>query len=152
MVRSASVQPLCRAVLVEQAHGDGPRGDARVAGQLRGRVREQCRDAPPPERPGHCDPVNQRNAAAPESGMAGLPHDPSVSDDVGTARGDQARVVRLRVIGQIPPRLGLAVTHPLDERPDGRLGIALVGGLDGDAGNARSATLAYAERRTLVPL
>jgi hypothetical protein len=75
-----------------------------------------------------------------------------VTNDVGTVRGDQARVVRLRVIGQIPPRLGLAVTHPLDERPDGRLGIALVDGLDGDAGNARSATLAYAERRTLVPL
>ena len=96
--------------------------------------------------------VNQRNAAAPESGMAGLPHDPNVSNDVGTVRGDQARVVRLRVIGQIPPRLGLAVTHPLDERPGGRLGIALVDGLDGDAGNTRSTTLAYAERPTLVPL
>jgi hypothetical protein len=34
MVRSASVQPLGRAVLVEQARGDGQHGDARVAGQL----------------------------------------------------------------------------------------------------------------------
>jgi hypothetical protein len=76
MVRSASVQPLCRAVLVEQAHGDGPRGDARVAGQLSGRVHKQCR-APPLERPGHRDLVNQRNAAAWGSGIAGLPRDPA---------------------------------------------------------------------------
>jgi hypothetical protein len=76
MVRSVSVQPLCRAVLVEQAHGDGPRGDARVAGQLSGRVHKQCR-APPLEWPGHRDLVNRRNAAAPESGIAGLPRDPS---------------------------------------------------------------------------
>ena len=76
MVRSASVQPLCRAVLVEQARGDGPRGDARVAGQLPGRGYKQCR-APLLEWPGHRDLVNQRNAAVPESGMAGLPRDPA---------------------------------------------------------------------------
>ena len=71
-IRTAAV----RAVLVEQAHGDGPRGDARVAGQLSGRVHKQCR-APPLERPGHRDLVNQRNAAVPESGIAGLPRDPA---------------------------------------------------------------------------
>jgi hypothetical protein len=70
-----------------------------IAGQLLGCVHQQCRDALLPERPGHCDLVNQRDAAAPESGIAGLPHDRDVSDDIGTARGDQARAVRLCVIG-----------------------------------------------------
>jgi hypothetical protein len=69
----------------------------------------------------------------------------------GTVRGDQARAVWFRVAGQIRPRLGLAVAYPLDEEPDGRLGITLVDGLDGNTGNAHSTTLAYAERRTLVP-
>jgi hypothetical protein len=76
MVRSASVQPLGRAVLVEQARGDGQHGDARVAGQLSGRVHKQYR-APPLERPGHRDLVNQRNAAARESGIAGFRRDPT---------------------------------------------------------------------------
>ena len=75
MVRSSSVRPLSRAVLVEQAHGDGPRGDVRVAGQLPGR--DRCRAPRRWERPGHCDLVNQRSAAAPQSGIAGLPHDPT---------------------------------------------------------------------------
>ena len=55
------------------------------------------------------------------------------------------------MVGQVPPRLGLAVTDPLAEEPDGRLGITLVDGLDGTAGNAHSTTLAYAQQRTLVP-
>src|SRR6516164_8579365 len=98
-----------------------------------------------PPRPG--EPAECRGAGIRHSRT---PARPDVTNDVGTVRGDQARIVRLRVIGQIPPRRGLAVTHPLDERPGGRLGIALVDGLDGDVGNAHSATLAYAERRTLV--
>jgi len=40
------------------------------------------------------------------------------------------------MIGQIPPHLVLAVTHPLDENRAADSGIALVDGLDGDAGNA----------------
>lgn len=72
-------------------------------------------------RPGHRDLVNQRNAAAAESGIVGLPYDRDVTDDVGTVRGDQARAVWFRVVGQIRPRLGLAIAYPLDEEPDGRL-------------------------------
>jgi len=56
------------------------------------------------------------------------------------------------VIGQMALRLGLAVTRPLNDRLDGGLGIALAGGLGGGVGNARSATLAYAGRRTRVLL
>jgi hypothetical protein len=51
------------------------------------------------------------------------------------------------VIGQVTPRLGLAVTDPLDEEPDGPPGITHVDGLDGNARNAHSTTLAYAQRR-----
>jgi hypothetical protein len=81
-----------------------------------------------------------------------FPYDRDVADDVGAVRGDQARAVRFRVVGQVSPRLSLAVDDPLDEEPNGRLGITLVDGLDDNAGNAHSTTLAYAERRTLVPL
>ena len=56
------------------------------------------------------------------------------------------------MVGQIPPRLGLAIAYLLDEEPDGRLGITLVDRLNGNAGNAHSTTLAYAERRNLLPL
>jgi len=55
------------------------------------------------------------------------------------------------MIGQVTPRLGLAVTDPLDEEPDSRLGITLVDKLDGNVGNAHSTTLAYAQQHTLVP-
>jgi hypothetical protein len=96
------------------------------------------------------DLMNQRDAAAPEAGVVGLPHDRDVADDIGTAGRDQARAVRFRVIGQVPPRLGLAVTDPFDEEPDGRLGITLVDGLNGNAGNAHGRRLTYAQRRTLV--
>jgi hypothetical protein len=151
-ISAPSVQPLSRAVLVEQADGYAQRADAAIAGELLGGVHKQCGDAPPTERPGHGDLVNQRNAVAAESGIVGLPYDRDVTDDVGTVRGDQARAVWLRVIGQIRPRLGLAIAYPLDEEPDGRLGITLVDGPDGITRNAHSTTLAYAERHTLVPL
>jgi hypothetical protein len=42
------------------------------AGQLLGRVNQQCRDVPPPDRPGYRDLMNQRVAAGPESGIVGL--------------------------------------------------------------------------------
>jgi len=150
-IAAPSVQPLSRAILVEQADGNAQRGDAPIADKLLGRVRQQCRDALPPEQPGHRDLVNQRNAAAPEAGVIGLPYDRDVTDDIGTVRGDKARAVRFRVIGQVRPRLGLAVTDPLDEEADGRLGITVADGLDGNVGNAHNTTLAYAQRRTLVP-
>jgi hypothetical protein len=111
-----------------------------------GAARHAAGTARPP-RPG--EPAECRGAGIRHSRT---PARPNVTNDVGTVRGDQARVVRLRMIGQIPPRLGLAVTRLFDERPDGRLGIALVDGLDGDVGNAHSATLANAERRTVVLL
>jgi len=44
----------------------------------------------PQERPGHRDLVNQRNAAAAESGIIGLLHDSEVTDHLRTARGDKA--------------------------------------------------------------
>ena len=70
-----------------------------IAGKLLCRVHQQCRDAPPPERPGHRDLVNQRNAAAPESCIVGLPHDRDITNNIGTVRGDQAHAARLCVIG-----------------------------------------------------
>ena len=51
------------------------------------------------------------------------------------------------MIGQVTPRLNLTVTDPLDQEPDGRLEITVADGLDGNVGNAHSATLAYAQRR-----
>jgi transposase len=124
-----TVHPLrCKAIASARLKND--KVDAAILAQL---LRADLRRGV--DRPGAGPPApraaaapDQRNAAAPVSGMAGLRRDPSVSDDVGTGRGDQARVVRLRVIGQISPRLGLTVTHPLDDRPDGRLGMALAGG------------------------
>jgi hypothetical protein len=118
-IAAPSVQPLSRAVLVEQADGNVQRDDAPIAGRLLSRVHQQCRDALLPERPCRCDLVNQRNAAAPESGIAGLPYDRDVTDDIMTACGDEARAVRLCVIGQLPSRLGFAITYPLDKEPDG---------------------------------
>ena len=88
-------------------------------GQLLGRVHEQRRHAPAPERPGYRDLVNQRNAAAPESGIIGLPHDRGVTDDIETVRGYKACALRFCVTGQITPCLSLAITDPLDEEPDG---------------------------------
>jgi hypothetical protein len=44
-----------------------------------------------------------------------------------------------------------SLAHWMRDR-GGRLGIALAGGLDGGAGNADSATLACAQRRTWVLL
>jgi hypothetical protein len=141
-IAAPSVQRLSRAVLVEQADGDAQRGDTPIADELLGCVHQQCRGALPLGRPGHRDLVNQRDAAAAESGVIGLPYDRNVTDDIGTGRDDQARAVRFRVIGQVPPRLGLAVTDPLDEEPDDRLGITLIDELDGNAGNAIARTMA----------
>ena len=93
-IAAPSAQPLSRTILVEQADGNAQRGDAPIAGKLLGRVHQQCRDALPQERPGHRDLVNQRDAAAPESGVIGLPYDRDVTDDIGTVRGDKARAVR----------------------------------------------------------
>jgi hypothetical protein len=88
------------------------------------RSRASCPAAPisdvaaPCRRAGHRDLVNQQNAAAAESGIAGPPYDRDVTHDAGTVGGDQARAVRFRVVGQVRPRLGLAIAHPLeDERP-----------------------------------
>jgi hypothetical protein len=58
----------------------------------------QCRDVPPPVRPGHGDLVDQRDAAAPESCVVGLPHGRG-TNDIRTASRDKARVVRFGVIG-----------------------------------------------------
>jgi len=87
-IAAASVQPQRRAIFVEQADGNAQRGDAPIAGELLGGVHQQCRNALPPHRPGHGDLVNQGDAAAPESGIAGLPHDRDVPDDIGTAGRD----------------------------------------------------------------
>jgi len=100
--------------------------------------------APAPERPGQRDLVNQRNAAAPETGIVGLPHDRGATDGIGAARGDKARALRAGVIGEILPGLSLTVTDPLDEEPDGRLGTAIADRLDGNAGNTHAITLAWA--------
>jgi hypothetical protein len=118
-IAAPSIQPLSWAILVEQADRNAQGGDAPIARKLLGRVHEQRGNAPPPERPGDGDLVNQRNAAAPESGIVGLPHDRDVTDDIVTVRGDKACAHRLCVIGQITPRLGLAITYPLDQEPDG---------------------------------
>ena len=125
--RSPSVQRLSRAVLVGQADGNAQCGDTPVADELLGRVHQQCRDALPPGRPGHGDLVNKRDAAAAESRVTGLPDNRDVTDDIGTGLGDQACAVRFRVIGEVSPRLGLAVTDLLDEEPDDRPAQVLAG-------------------------
>src|SRR5690349_21342425 len=84
-----------------------------------------------PPRPG--EPAECRGAGVRHSRT---PARPNVTNDAGTVRGDQARVVRLRMIGQIPPRLGLAVTHPLDENRAAGPGLPWPEGLDGAVGNA----------------
>jgi hypothetical protein len=89
-----------------------------IAGQLPGRVHEQHGHALAAEWPGHRDLVNQRNAAAAESVIIGLPHDRGVTDDIMTVRGHQARAPRFCVTGQITPRPGLAITDPPDEEQD----------------------------------
>lgn len=61
----------------------------------------------------------QRNAAAAESGIPGLPHDRDLADDIGTAQREKAGAARFRVISQVPPRLRLAVPDPVEEEPDG---------------------------------
>jgi hypothetical protein len=104
-VAALAVQPLSRAVLVEEAHGDAQRRDAPAAGQLPGRVHQQRADALPAERPGYGKLVHQRNAAAPEPGVVRLRHDRGVSDGIVTAGGEQARARRFCVIGQVPARL-----------------------------------------------
>ena len=71
-IAAPSVQPLSRAILVEQADGNAQRDDASIASKLLSRVHQQCRDAPPLERPGHRDLVDQRNATAPEAGVIGF--------------------------------------------------------------------------------
>ena len=110
-IAAPCVQPLRRAI-VEQADSDAQRGDAPIAGELLGGVHQQCCDAPPPKWPGHGDLVQQRDAATPESGVVGLPHDRHVTDDTGIAGRDKARAIRFRVLGQVPARLGLAVSDP----------------------------------------
>jgi hypothetical protein len=76
---------------------------------------------------------------------------PGIRPKPAPGRGARLSWLQLGVAGQIPPRLGLAITSPLDEEPDGRLGITLIDGLDGNVGNAHGTTLTYAQRRTLVP-
>jgi hypothetical protein len=97
------VRPLSRTILVEQADRDAQRGDCAIARQLLGRVHQQRACTLPPERPGHCDLVDQRNAAVPESGIVGLPYDRDVPHDIVTVRGDKAGAFRFCVISQIPP-------------------------------------------------
>jgi hypothetical protein len=87
--------------------------------------------------------VDQRDAAAPESGVIGLPDDRDVTDGVKTARRDKADSVWFHVLGQVPARLGLAVTDPLAEKPDGRLGVTLIDELDDNAGKSHGTTLAH---------
>ncbi len=70
-----------------------------IAGQLLGSGDQRRCDAPPPERAGHRDLVNQRNTAAAESGIVGLSDDRDVSDNIGTARSDKARALRVCVVG-----------------------------------------------------
>jgi len=48
-IAAPSVQPLSRAILVEQADGNAQSDDAPIAGKLFGRVHQQCRDALLPE-------------------------------------------------------------------------------------------------------
>jgi hypothetical protein len=91
--------------------------------------------------------VDQRDAAAAESGVIGLPEDRDVADGLSTARRDQADPVRFHVPGQVPPRPGLAVTDPPTEKPDGRLGITLIHVLDGNTGKSHGTILAYATER-----
>jgi hypothetical protein len=105
----------------------------------------------PPERGGHGELVNERNAAVPESGEIGLPHDRDIADDIVTVRGDKTGAFRFRVIGQVPASLGLAVTNPRGEEPDGRLEVTFINGLDGNAGNAHGTRLPYARRGQAAP-
>jgi hypothetical protein len=63
--------------------------------------------------------VNRRDAAAAETGIAGLPHDREVTDDIETVHGDEACALGFCMIGKITPCLGFAITDPLDEEPDG---------------------------------
>jgi len=86
-------------------------------GLVLGRIHQQRRNAAPPPRFAHRDLADQRDAAAPESGVVGLPYDRDGTDGIGTTRGDEACTVWFRVIGQVPSRLGLAVTDPLNEDP-----------------------------------
>jgi hypothetical protein len=83
------VQPLSRAILVEQADGDAQRGDAPLAGQLLGRGHQQRGNPLPPERAGHGDLADQPNPAVPESGKGGPPQDRDTADDIVTARGNK---------------------------------------------------------------
>lgn len=63
----------------------------------------------------------------------------------------EACALRFCVIGQINPRLGLAVTDPLGKEPDSRLKITLADRQDGNAGNTHGTRLAYARRHPLMP-
>ena len=63
-VAAASIQPLSRALLVEQAHCDTQGGDAPVAGQPLDRIHQHGANAVPTERLGHRELVDQRNAAS----------------------------------------------------------------------------------------
>jgi len=92
----------------------------------------------------HRDLVDQRDAPVPEAGVVRLPYDRDVTDGIGTGRGDKAGTFWFRVIGQVPSRLGLAVTDQLSEEPDCRLGITLVDELDGNGVRSHPTTLAYA--------
>ncbi len=117
-IAALCVQPLSGAILIEQADGNAQSGDASIAGKLLGRVHEQCGNAPPPVWPRYGDLVNQRNAAAPESGIVGFPHDSDVTDDVVTVRSDKACPLRSCMIGQITTCLGLAIAQPIEQEPD----------------------------------
>jgi hypothetical protein len=98
-IAAPRVQPLSRAVLVEQADRNAQRGDAPLAGQLLGCVYQECGHALPPERPGHGELVDQRNAAVPEPGEIRLPQDRDITGDVITVHGDKAGARRFAMIG-----------------------------------------------------
>jgi hypothetical protein len=83
------VQLLGRPLLVEQADRDAQRGDAPLAGQLLGCVHQNCAHALPPERPGHGELMDQRNAAVPESAKIRLPQDRDITGDVIAVHGDK---------------------------------------------------------------
>ena len=63
--------------------------------------------------------MNQRNAAAPEADIAGLPHDRDVTDDIVIVRGDKACALRFCMTSEVTTCLSLAITHPLGQEPDG---------------------------------
>ena len=87
------------------------------------------------------------SAAAPRHCRGGVEGVVSV---LGVVPGGTACCSGVCVIGEILPRLDLAVTDPLSKELDGRLGVTFVDRLDGNARDTHRSTMAYAQRRTLV--